>query len=82
MLFVSGLIPLPKHSWIIADIKEFEPKTMSSMRAWLLEIQRTCLRLPKSFSLLQCMLTENRAKRITASQLSTKLAQSLYLEIS
>lgn len=82
MLFVSGLIPLPRHSWVIADIKEFEPETIDLMKAWLLQVQRTCLRLPKSFSLLRCMLTESRAKRITASQLSAKLTQSLCLEVS
>lgn len=82
MLFVSGLIPLPKHSWVIANIKEFEPNTIDLMKAWLLEIKRTCLRLPKSFSLLRCMLTESRAERITASQLSARLTQSLCLEVS
>ncbi|BCR83579.1 uncharacterized protein ACHE_10981S [Aspergillus chevalieri] len=73
MLFVFGFIPLPKHSWIIQKIEEGDPKTLLAMTNWKLEIRRICQKLPERLGLLQCMLNESRAKRITASQLSERL---------
>lgn len=73
MLFVFGFIPLPGHSWVIKKIEEREPKTILAMTRWKLEIRRICQELPEGFGLLQRMLTENRAERITASELSAKL---------
>lgn len=82
MLFVFRFISLPGHSWTIKKLKKREPKTMLAMDSWLREIRDICQHMPKRFDLLRRMLTESRTKRITASQLSAKLTQSLCLEVS
>lgn len=77
MLFAFGFIPLPGHSWVIKKIEESDLKTLLAMNKWISEIRRICQELPGRFGLLQRMLIEDRAERITASELSASLSASL-----
>lgn len=79
MLFVLGLIPLPQQNWIIADLKERRPETVSAMVAWQLEIRRTCLRVPQPFDLVRSMLKESKAERITAPLLVSHFSRAASL---
>lgn len=81
MLFVIGLIPLPKRDWNIKDITNSESRALFSMNRWLQEIRRTCVRIPEKFSLLRRMLTESREERITATQLSESLTHRSHLKV-
>jgi serine/threonine protein kinase len=72
MLFVFGLMPLPRGNWKIADIFRNED-VHTKMVGWLLKVQQIQESIPEALSLLRQMLEKNPAKRITASKLVSNL---------
>jgi serine/threonine protein kinase len=72
MLFVSGLMPLPRGNWKIVDIFRNEDVHME-MVGWLREVKKIEESIPEALSLLHQMLERNQTKRITASKLASDL---------
>jgi serine/threonine protein kinase len=68
MLFVFGLIPLPRGSWRIEAIHR-DPNVQAKMVDWLKEVQQVAEDVPDSLLLLRQMLDGNSKKRITAQQM-------------
>jgi serine/threonine protein kinase len=72
MLFVFGLMPLPRRKWKIADVPLYQAE-YTQMSEWLQEVQRISERVPEALYLLRPMLATNPKKRITAAQLVDNL---------
>jgi hypothetical protein len=68
MLFVFGLIPLPRGNWRVADIHR-DPNVQAEMVNWLNKVQQVAENAPESLLLLRQMLDGNSKKRITAQQM-------------
>lgn len=79
MLFVSGLMPIPKGNWLIADIL-LEPRVQSEMVNWLHQVDRVAAKIPERLSLVRRMLADNPKNRITAAELVKNL--SLHVELT
>ncbi|KFY03557.1 hypothetical protein V490_00138 [Pseudogymnoascus sp. VKM F-3557] len=73
MLFVLGLMPLPQKGWKIAEVT-LHKEAHDKMLNWLREVRRAGDAAPKKLSLVRSMLEPNPRKRITAAQLTIKLA--------
>ncbi|KAL5344610.1 hypothetical protein ACLOAV_010302 [Pseudogymnoascus australis] len=73
MLFVLGLMPLPQKGWKIAEVT-LHKEAHDKMLNWLREVRRAGDAAPKNLSLVRSMLEPNPRKRITAAQLTIKLA--------
>ena len=74
LLFVFGLIPLPKGSWKIADVFV---QAYSEMRGWLRKVGQTSENISEELSLLRSMLSIETKERITASQLVNSLPATM-----
>jgi serine/threonine protein kinase len=72
MLFVFGLMPLPRGNWKIADICRNEG-VHKEMFDWLNKLEQIEESIPEALSLLRQMLERNPTKRITASKLASDL---------
>ncbi len=72
MLFVFGLMPLPRGNWKIADI-HLNEDAHAKMLGWLRKVEKVDKSIPEAFSLLRQMLETNSTKRITASKLASDL---------
>lgn len=72
MLFVFGLMALPRGNWKIADVT-LDQSIHLKMVDWLRKIQQLGQDVPGNLSLLRAMLDMNAKTRITASQLAHDL---------
>ena len=73
MLFVSGLMPIPQGSWLIADIFS-DPGVQSEMVDWLCKVDKVADKIPERLSLVRRMLASNPRRRITAAALVENLS--------
>jgi serine/threonine protein kinase len=72
MLFVFGLMPLPRGNWKIADLFQNE-SVQIKMVGWLRKVKQIEESIPEALSLLRQMLERIPTKRITASKLASDL---------
>lgn len=73
MMFLLRIIPLPfAGSWTIANIRH-EAEPAARMNEWFDAVERSKKRIPAKYSLLLEMLVKNPGRRITFSELVTKL---------
>lgn len=80
MLFVVGILPKPKGTWIIADVRK-GGQAYNEMTKWLDEIEDIRKRLSGKYKLFRNMLVDDAHTRVTASELVSQL-QSLKLTSS
>lgn len=72
MLFVLGLIALPRREWIIAEIPRSD-SVYEQMRDWLCKGQDVRRTVPEDLSLVCDMLEIHPKRRITAADLVERL---------
>lgn len=78
-LYVARLMPLPKRSWIIADIQT-DVDAAYEMGDWLLYVAKTIEKIPKRLNLLCRMLENNPENRISARESVQDLERGNWLK--
>ena len=81
MLFVLGLMPLPKGDWKIADVRE-ETDAQKKMRDWVKQVERIVESIPDTLLPLRQMLVTNPRNRTTPSQLVSDLRAMQLIEVA
>jgi serine/threonine protein kinase len=74
LLFVFGIIPLPRDDWNIAEASRLG-EAREKMIAWLDKVRKSIPK--KGYPLLRQMLAKDSQKRITAPSLASKLQEDM-----